>query len=94
MFSKTGLNSVLFDICKIVVSYSETYKMSWNCAYYLFLVSEAPPPPKTEKQVETPVGIMFEGEVALESSLAFLQNSKEKEERVSCFDSEKYLFNI
>lgn len=45
-------------------------------------LSEAPPPVKAEKQIEASVGVMFEGEVTLESSLAFLQNSKEKEERL------------
>ncbi|XP_035222678.1 coronin-7-like [Stegodyphus dumicola] len=47
-------------------------------------LSEAPPPVKTavKKPSDAPVNIVFEGEVALESSLAFLQNSKEKEEKI------------
>lgn len=46
-------------------------------------MSEAPPPVKAEtKPTEAPVNIVFVGEVSMESSLAFLQNSKEKEERV------------
>lgn len=51
----------------------------------IFAVSEAPPPVKagSNKPASTSPRIAFEGEVVLQSSLAFLQNTKEKEEKVS-----------
>lgn len=70
---------MLMNVKKNVVQ----LKSCVNFLNFSFPVSEAPPPVKAEKPAESPVGIMFEGEVTLESSLAFLQNSKEKEERVS-----------
>ncbi|GBO26041.1 Coronin-7, partial [Araneus ventricosus] len=47
-------------------------------------LSEAPPPVKagSNKPSNTSPRIAFEGEVVLQSSLAFLQNSKEKEEKI------------
>uniref|UniRef100_A0A2L2YGN7 Coronin n=1 Tax=Parasteatoda tepidariorum TaxID=114398 RepID=A0A2L2YGN7_PARTP len=49
------------------------------------LLSEAPPPVKASSNKQsgnTTPNIVFEGEVHLQSSLAFLQNTKEKEEKI------------
>ncbi|XP_054714139.1 coronin-7-like [Uloborus diversus] len=46
------------------------------------LLSDAPPPVKATPKSQPSPSIVFEGEVALASSLAFLQNSKEKEEKI------------